>query len=170
MTQEVQTTLDYRAELNLIEGVWHQEGKVREHTQVEPAFGYECYVTGSMTPIVYDWPWDAAPITGTMTLNSQNWSTEFKMADGGLRIPLAGAYLAEIWTKGGSTSYTLHLSIRTDNKILWSKDQQNNSFETATVVLNLWKYDTVKFWAGLTSTVSGTGAATAEWRLRLRKL
>lgn len=171
MAQEVQTTLDYRAELNLIEWVWHQENKVREHTQVEQAFGYECDVSCSVWFNVYPWPWDSTLNKGVATLNSQSGGTEFVEKDGWIRIPLAWPYLATITTVWWSSSMTntnyLKVSWQTVYQVTTTSPSNVISKE---MVLNLGRYDTVEFRWQMHYSWSGAAGGYTNWTLKLKKL
>lgn len=174
MAQEVQTTLNYKAELNLIEWVWHQEWKIREHTQVEPAYGYQ-------GQFVSTWDTIYKPDVGTLseltlrpfTIVNQLWGTEFRIVDWGLRIPLAGCYKATIKVWGGlSGQVTAYVYLKSDNKVLFSWSYQaayESGATTIETILNLWKFENLKVWVQceyLTSENRGNGYI----RLYLQKL
>lgn len=147
MTQQVQTTLDYKAELNLIEWVWHQEGKIKEHSQVEPAYWYEWeFLTANII-----WPKAEAwtVYQGNFSIVSQRWWTEFRIFNGNIRIPLAWCYTAKIkvwwWYSWQSTA---HHSILVDNEEIYTITT-NSAYESwATVyetILNLGRFSLVTY-------------------------
>lgn len=171
MTQQVQTTLDYRAELNLIEWVWHQEWKIREHTQVEPAYWYqwEFVTTNIVWPkseewTVYEW---------VFNLVSQLWGTEFKIYGGWVRIPLAWCYKATIkvwgWYSGQSVA---HHSLKSDDKVLYTADT-NYAYEggatTFETILNLWRFELLKYYVSFSFSWTDN-VAWGQMRLYLQKL
>ena len=171
MIQEVQTTLNYKSELNLIEGVWHQEAKIREHTQVEPAYGYQGqFVTDNIV-----WPKAEAGTvyTGTFNIVSQLGGTEFRIVDGGVRIPLAGCYKATLKFRGGYNwqSVAYH-ELKSDDKVIYSTST-NYAYEsgatTIETIFNLWKFELLKYYVSFS--FSGTdNVAGGQMRLYLQKL
>ena len=171
MAQEVQQNLDYRAELNLIEGVWHQEGKIKEHTQVVPDFWYEgqFVTTNIVGPKSEAW----TVYTGVYSIVNQKGATEFKIYNGWVRIPLAWCYKATIkvwgWYSGQSVA---HHSIKSDDKVIYSTTT-NSAYESgATVVetiLNLGKFEVLKYYVYFTFSWTDN-VAWGQTRLYLQKL
>lgn len=151
MAQEVQTTLNYKAELNLIEWVWHQEWKIREHTQVEPAYWYQWEFVSTGDTIYKPWSWTLSDLTlRPFTIVKQLWGTEFKIYDNWLRIPLAWCYKAtiKVWW-GLSWQVTSHVYLKSDDKVLFSWSYQAAYESGATIVetiLNLWRFENLKVW------------------------
>jgi hypothetical protein len=169
MAQEVQRTLDYQAELNLIEWVWHQENRVKEHTQVEAAFGYECSITGSTTVSYVYWQ-DPEYSEWTFTLVSQSWATEFKQVWTGVRIPLAWPYLVNISVRGGSSSNLITHSLRAWDKELYSVETSSSSWTTNEIVLNLGRYDVLNIRWKVDHSWSGSGSFTVDATLNIKRL
>ena len=167
MAQEVQTTLNYKAELNLIEWVWHQENKVREHTQVEQAFGYECYATGYIYLLVSG---TTPPTKATITLNSMEGNTEFKIVDWWLRIPLSWAYLAHMEFSWGSSSVTVNHYIKIDWETIVQQNTNSTWYTWIDKILNLWRYNVIEFRAWWSYGGSGWVWTAANFRLTLKKL
>ena len=171
MAQEVQTSLNYKAELNLIEWVWHQENKVREHTQVEQAFGYWCKVNSCYIYCSIIWSGDTPEEKGNISISSQWGMTEFTTKSGAIRIPLAWVYLAEFTTRWGSSSMTMTNYLKVSGQVVFQNTTTSPSTTVSnSMVLNLWRYDTVELWGKMH--YSGTGSATTytEWTLTLKKL
>ena len=171
MAQEVQTTLNYKAELNLIEWVWHQENKIREHTQVEPAYWYqwEFVTTNIVWPkseawTVYEW---------VFNLVSQLGGTEFKIYDGGVRIPLAWCYKATLkfrwWYNGQSVAYH---ELKSDDKVIYSTST-NYAYESGATaietILNLWRFELLKYYVSF-GFVGSDNVAWWQMRISLQKL
>ena len=145
--QEVQTTLDYKADLNLIEWVWRQENRIREHTQVESAFSYSC--TASWIAYYHVDTSESRQSTTNqwnLSISDEMWITEYKIEDGWLRIPLAWPYLVEIsliWW--GSTALVTNY-IKVWDKTVY--ELQTNSWSTTItneIILNLGRYDIISF-------------------------
>lgn len=167
--QEVQTTLDYKAELNLIEWVWHQENKIREHTQIESAFSYSC--TASWQANYYVDTSESRESTvnqWNLTISDEMWITEYKIEDGWLRIPLAWPYLVEISLIWGASSYLVTNYIKVWDKTVYEL-QTNSATTTVTnqIVLNLWRYDIISFrwkmyYSGSAWSASGNSRATIK--------
>lgn len=163
--QEVQTTLDYKAELNLIEWVWHQENRVKEHTQVESAFWYSCTATWQAYYHVETSESRQSEISQwTLSITEMYGNTEYKIKDGWVRIPLAWPYLVEIsllwwWSTMLVTNY-----IKVWDKVVYQLDT-NSAITTVTeqIVLNLWKFDILTFWGSMY--YSGTWTS-ATWNSR----
>ena len=171
MAQEVQTTLNYQAELNLIEWVWHQENKVKEHTQVEQAFGYECEASSSKNISASEYDRNPPPAEWSFTINSMSWWTEFKVVNWRLRVPLAWAYLATIKYRGGSTSNEITNYIKIDGETIFQKmTQDNNNDTTLEMVLNLGRYNMIEHWVSEYYKSSWYGGATGYLTLKLKKL
>jgi hypothetical protein len=161
--QEVQKTLDYKAELNLIEWVWHQENRIKEHTQVEAAWWSECNaVSDTIDLFNYD---ETFATSWTLTVNG--W-VDYKTSWGDIVIPLAWPYLLEYipntWYPQDSFYYTIKIyvdweeiySLRTS---LWDRTTRN-------MVVNLWKRN--KITASLTKEFSA--AANVPVTLNLKKI
>lgn len=144
--QEVQRTLDYKAELNLIEWVWHQENRVKEHTQVEAAFGYECTASWEANYHATNTERQSTTNQWTLTLWTTRGATEFRIKDGWIRIPLAWPYLVRISVIGWSSSGTVTNYIRVNDEVVYQQDTSSPSVTvTNDVVLNLWRYDIISF-------------------------
>lgn len=174
MAQEVQTTLNYKAELNLIEWVWHQEAKIREHTQVEPDFWYEGeFITWWDT--IYK-PADSTVsdlLQRPFSIVDQLWNTEFKIYDGWVRIPLMWCYKATMkvwWGLSGLVKATVYL--KSDDKILFSGTYQAAYESWATTIetiLNLGRFENLKVWTQI-EYLSSENRGNWHMRLYLQKL
>lgn len=133
--QEVQTTLDYKAELNLIEWVWHQENRIKEHTQVEAAWWSECNAVSDT--IVLSEGEDVYATSWTLTVN---WWVDYKTSDWDIIIPLAWPYLLEFlpytWY---SQNYYYTIKIYADWEEIYSLRTLLSDHYPKTAVVNLWK-------------------------------
>lgn len=171
MAQEVQTTLDYKAELNLIEWVWHQENKVKEHTQVEQAFGYECTASSGVALPVSQYERQSETLQGTLSIGSSSGITEFKIVNWVLRVPLAWPYLAHIAIRGGSSSLTVTTYIKVDWVTVYQLVTNNNNNRVETdIVLNLGRYNMVESRASCYYSGSWYSAGESYVNLTLKKL
>lgn len=167
--QEVQRTLDYKAELNLIEWVWHQENRVKEHTQVEAAFGYECDITWS-TQISYMPNSQSPEYQWTFTIVSQRWNTEFRSVLWWVRIPLAWPYLVKIGVNWWSSSNLVTHLIKAWDKVIYQKDTSSASWTNDELLLNLWKYDVLTIWGTVYHSWSGSWSFTVSSTINLKRL
>ena len=167
--QEVQRTLDYKAELNLIEWVWHQENRVKEHTQVEAAFGYECDITWS-TQISYMPNSQSPEYQWTFTIVSQRWNTEFRGVLWWVRIPLAWPYLAKIGVSWWSSSNLVTHLIKAWDKVIYQEDTSSASWTNDELVLNLWRYDVLTIWGTVYHSWSGSWSFTVSSTINLKRL
>ena len=167
--QEVQKTLDYKAELNLIEWVWHQENRIKEHTQVEAAFSYSCTVYWQANYFV-DTSESRQSTTNqwTLSITEEMGITKFKIEDWWLRIPLAWPYLVEISLIWGWTNYLVTNYIKVWDKTVFEL-QTNSATTTVTneIILNLGKYDIISFrwnlyYSGTAWSASGYSRATIK--------
>ena len=171
MAQEVQTTLNYQAELNLIEWVWHQENKVREHTQVEQAFWYEAKTSSSVILNASQSEPQTPTIKATMTSITQSGATEFKIVDGNLRVPLAGAYLAHIQVRGGSSSMTVTNYLKVNGETVYEKATTNATSRVETdMVLNLGRYDQIEHWGKMYFSGTWYAGTSSDLSITLKKL
>ena len=167
--QEVQTTLDYKAELNLIEWVWRQENRIKEHTQVESAFSYSCTVSGQASyQVNVSESRQSTTNQWNLSITESMWTTEFKIEDGWLRIPLAWPYLVQISLIWWWSSYLVTNYIRVWDKTIYEL-QTNSATTTVTneIVLNLWRYDIITFrwnmyYSGSAWSASGYSRATIK--------
>lgn len=169
MAQEVQTNLDYKAELNLIEWVWHQEGKVREHSQIQQAFGYECEVYGSVACHASDSDRQSTTNKDYLGIVSMDGTTEFKIVDWGLRVPLAWAYLAEITTGIGTNTMKQTTYVKVDGKTIYQNTTTGTKV-TETVVLNLGRYNILEHRGSMYFTGSWNAHSASTLTLKLKKL
>lgn len=163
MAQEVQTTLDYRAELNEIEWIWYQQRKVSDKMQVRDKFSN--WWDGN-TPDMYVW-YDQRYKPTSWTVNSTEWGVTYKVEWGDIIIPLAWAYLAEITPSlvGTTTSYYYTIQIRVNGKSKFSIRINYAYHSVIPVVLNLGKRDRV------TIAMKADGVTTNDtFGLRLIKL
>jgi len=162
--QEVQTTLDYKADLNLIEWVWRQENRIREHTQVESAFGYWCTVTWQAYYNAGREQRESTTNQWLLSMTDSYWVTEFKIEDGWLRIPLAWPYLAEITLAWWGSTATMTNYIKIWDRIIYQLDTTSATDVVNEVVLNLGKYDLISFWGKMYYSWT---ADSATWWSRL---
>lgn len=140
--QEVQKTLDYKAELNLIEWVWHQENRVKEHSQVEAAFGYECSSSCSITHH-YEPNSQSPTVQGTLTISDSRGNTEFKAVNKWIRIPLAWPYLVNVSFRWWSSSNTVTSYLRVWEQAVYQVNTTSSTWASKEMVLNLGKYDVI---------------------------
>ena len=94
MAQEVQTTLDYRAELNEIEGIWYQQRKVSDKMQVRDKKTNEVLALADSTPIRLS-SWEVEISCWTLT---SKWGVEYTSDGAAIIIPEAWPYLIEYQT------------------------------------------------------------------------
>lgn len=161
--QEVQTTLDYKAELNLIEWVWHQENRIKEHTQVEPAWWNECNaVSNSISMSDQD---DVFATSWTITTNG--W-VDYKTSWWDIVVPLAWPYLLEYIpdTSYSQTNYYYTIKVYADWQEIYSLRTALADHYPKTVVVNLWKRN--KITASLIKEFSA--AASMPVTLNLKRL
>lgn len=141
MAQEVQTTLDYRAELNEIEWIWYQQRRVSDKMQVRDKFSNWWFGnTNSM------FVWNTKRYTPTSwTVNSNEGNVEYKINGGDIIIPLAWAYLAEItpWQVGDTTSYYYTIQIWVNGESRFSMTINYSYRNITPAILNLGKKDVV---------------------------
>lgn len=168
--QEVQRTLDYKAELNLIEWVWHQENRVKEHTQVEAAFGYECTATGSITHH-YEPNTQSPTVEWTFTITDYRWETEFREKDNWIRIPLAWPYLVEISFRWWSSSNLVTSYLRAWERDVYQVDTSSPStWVTKQIVLNLGRYDIVSIRWTVYHSWSWSWSFTSDAEINIKRL
>lgn len=169
--QEVQTTLDYKAELNLIEWVWHQENKIKEHTQVESAFGYCCTVSWSASYYASRTERESTTNQWPFSITDSYWVTEFLIKGWELRIPLAWPYLAQITLEWWSSTATITNYIKSWDRIIYQLDTTSTSPVTDEVVLNLGRFDMLSFWGKMYYSWSADGAtAWSTATIKLKRL
>lgn len=171
MAQEVQTTLNYQAELNLIEWVWHQENKVREHTQVEQAFGYQCSVSWAVWLSASASERQSPTLQSTLWIWNMEWPTEFKIVNGWLRVPLAWAYMAHMEFAWGSSSMDVTHYVKIDGEtIVQVMTAAPNSYTVIEKVINLWRYNVIEHRASMYFKSTWSAGTTAYFNLTLKKL
>ena len=149
--QEVQKTLDYKAELNLIEWVWHQEWKVKEHHQIEPAWWSECNAVSNIIDLL-----DYNETFATSWTLTVNWWVDYKTSDWDIIIPLAWPYLLEFipYTWYSQNTYYYTIKIYADWKEIYSLRTVLGDHYPKTQVVNLWKRN--KITASLTKEFSAS--------------
>ena len=166
--QGVQTTLDYKAELNLIEWVWYQEWKVKEHWQVESAFWYSCTASGSASYQATNTERQSTTNQWNLSITESIWVTEFSIQQWWLRIPMAWPYLVEISVKWWASSMKVTNYIRLNWDTIYQQETTSGATTITTeLLLNLWKFDILSFWgdmyySGSSSSASGSSTATIK--------
>ena len=144
--QEVQTTLDYKAELNLIEWVWHQENKIKEHTQVEPAFWYYCTVSWEASHYAGKTQRESATSQWPLSMVNSYWITEFLIKNWTLRIPLAWPYLAQMSLAWWGSTATITHYLKVWDKIVYQFETTSATAVNNEVMLNLGRFDMLSYW------------------------
>lgn len=163
MAQEVQTTLDYRAELNEIEWIWYQQRKVSDKMQVRDKFSN--WWDGN-TPNMYVW-YDQRYKPTSWTVNSTEWGVTYKVKGGDIIVPLAWAYIAEItpWQTWTTTTYYYTIQIWVNGKSRFSMRINYAYHSPTSTILNLGRGDVV------TMALKADGVTTNDtFGLRLLKL
>ena len=142
MAQEVQTTLNYKAELNLIEWVWYQQRRVSHKMQVRDKWGSSWYgETPSLSIYSGDWSrptsWNIRDERGWVMYLVKGWDIE---------IPLGWQYSAEIvpiqWLTQTSYYYTIRILVNEDEAFSKTIAFADSKPITA-IMLNLGKKDRV---------------------------
>ena len=144
--QEVQTTLDYKADLNLIEWVWRQENRIKERTQVESTFGYCCTVTWQASHYGGREQRESTTSQWLLSMTDSYWITEFLIKGWELRIPLAWPYLAEISLAWWGSTATMTHYIKIWDRIIYQAETNTSVAVVSEVVLNLGRYDMLSYW------------------------
>jgi len=152
MAQEVQTTLDYRAELNLIEWVWYQERKVSNKTQIRDKWGSSWDWT-SDTMYIHSWDWTSPT---SWTTNQELWWVRYKVSWWYVIIPTAWLYLAQITPYQWSSSYQYTIKILVNGEERFSKTLAYDQTYIIHSMLNLGKKDKVTLAAKAQSVTTTT--------------
>lgn len=170
--QEVQKTLDYKAELNLIEWVWHQENRIKEHTQVEAAFSYSCEASWSWSYHTELPERQSTTNQSSVTITDAYGNTEYKEQDGWIRIPLAWPYLVEMSVKWWWSTVDITQYLRVwDNVVYQQTTNSSGTWVTNQFILNLWKYDIVSCWGDMYySGTSATISATSDVSIKIKRI
>lgn len=141
MAQEVQTTLNYKAELNLIEWVWYQQRRVSERMQVRDKWCSSWDWT-SDSLYIHSWDWTSPT---SWTINEEIWGVRYKVSWGDVIIPTWGRYMVEIlpvqWLTQTNYYYTIEVLVNGESQ--FSKKIAYADSEKLTTVLNLGKKDKV---------------------------
>lgn len=118
MAQEVQTTLDYRAELNEIEGIWYQQRKVSDKMQVRDKKTNEVLALADSTPIRLS-SWEVEISWWTLT---SKWGVEYTSDGAAIIIPEAWPYLIEYQTSDNytQTNYFYTARVKVDGVTMYS--------------------------------------------------
>lgn len=145
MVQEVQTQWNRYQTPEIIPWVWISERKIKEHTQVVPDMTYSC--SGSS----WTASWTVSPLNrdvkcyADFSISSREWWVEFCIVDWWIRVPLAWMYEitwnAWWWTSEEEANNHLEVNWKTISTIStlypWTWD--------ATIRVNLWKFDIIKY-------------------------
>jgi hypothetical protein len=155
MAQEVQTTLDYRAELNLIEWVWYQERKVSDKTQIRDKWGSSWDWT-SDTMYIDNWSWISPT---SRTVNQELGWVRYRVSWWYVIIPTAWLYLAQITPYQWSSSYEYTIKILVNGEERFSKRLAYKQTYIIHAMLNLGKKDKVT----LAAKAQSVTATTSLW-------
>lgn len=141
MTQEVQTTLNYQAELNRTEWIGYQERRISDKMQVRDKFSNS---RDGNTPNLNIWYADRVT-PSSRTVNNVEWGVTYKVEWGEVIVPLAWAYLVEITPSlvGTQTSYYYTIQVRVNGKSKFSIRINYAYHSVIPVVLNLGRRDRV---------------------------
>lgn len=139
MAQEVQTTLDYKAELNEIEWIWYQQRRVSDKMQVRDKVSSQVTALADTTSLNYPDVW-AEAIVPWWTLTSK-WGIEYQSESESLIVPLAWAYMIQYIsdTTYPQATYFYELDIKVDGITQYSERIALGDHETKTISLNLGK-------------------------------
>lgn len=164
MAQEVQTTLDYRAELNEIEWIWYQQRKVSDKMQVrdKKSNWVEALAANTSIKDVY---WEVMVAGWTVT---SNWGVVYEAKWDTIYIPESWAYLFEYIpaTTYSQTSYYYTFRIKVDWKTLYSDRLALWDHERRITSLNLWRKNSIT----LTLEAEFSSTATIRPTLKIIKL
>ena len=164
MAQEVQTSLNYQAELNQTEWIWYQERRISDKMQVRDKVMNSWYgetdINFSFDKLYYPTAWGDISLQGGVS---------YKVDGGNILIPLAWVYQVEIWpwTTGNNqpTYYYDYVVLVNWNAVFTHRFYFTDTLPVSTI-LNLWKKDVVTI--GI-----GEGNAWAQWynfELKITKL
>ena len=165
MAQDVQTTLNYQAELNQTEWIWYQERRISDKMQVRDKqtnwwMGTSNYRSFSADKIYYITSWDSYESWGDV-LYKVDWAD--------LILPYWWAYLVEILppTQNYSqTNYYYDLIMFQDGVQIFKKNLAYADHARLTIPMNLWKKSRITFGGQ----ASQTGGAAGNFILKLTKL
>ncbi len=144
MAQEVQTTLDYKAELNEIEWIWYQQRRVSDKMQVRDKTSNQVTALADTTSMATEWE---EVITPWWTLTS-SWGIEYQSDWTSLIVPLAWAYMLQYipFTWYPQTTYYYTIKVYVDGIEQYSERLALGDHETRSIVLNLGKKNKLTFW------------------------
>ena len=164
MAQEVQTSLNYQAELNQTEWIWYQERRISDKMQVRDKVMNSRYgetdIAFSFDTLYYPSTRDNITTEGGVT---------YKVSWGNIIIPLAWVYQIEVWpcTTGNPqpTAYYKY-NVYVNGKAILNYVFYTNETLSKSVILNLWKKDvvTIGVWEG------NVGTTGYDFKLKLTKL
>lgn len=141
MTQEVQTTLDYKAELNEVEWIWYQQRKISDKMQVRDKTSSQAVAswgTGSISSSSWEvevWSW---------TITS-SWWVDYKSSWPAIIAPQAWGYMLQFiptWTYS-QTTYYYTVRIKVDDKTIYSERSTLSDHSIRTMTVNLGKRNRV---------------------------
>lgn len=137
MAQEVQTTLDYRVELNEIQWIWYQQRKIRDKTQIRDKTTNGTVWLGWQT-IIKSSAWEVTVPSWTLT---SSWWVEYESSWSWIIIPEGWPYLFQYIPQTNYTQDSYYFTIRVyvEWKEVYSERTVLGDHRTKEVALNLGK-------------------------------
>lgn len=164
MAQEVQTTLNYQAELNEVEGIWYQQRRVSDKMQVRDKVTNSWYgetdIAFSFDKLYYPTSWDNIVTQGGVSYKVDDWN---------ILIPLAWVYQIEIWpctTGNDQPTYNYYYSVFVNWKSVLRKKFAFTDRIPTSIILNLWRKDVITIGVG----EGNAGTTGNNFNLKLTKL
>lgn len=145
MVQEVQTQGNRYQTPNLIPWVWISERKIKEHTQVTPTSTYWCWCYSNRIWGIVWWATPDIVQYGQFYMGAQRGDTEFCVLSGEIRIPLAWIYQIEWTATWWLTWIAARVYIETADGRQLDGMSLKAEAKTQKIIVNLWKYDMIRF-------------------------
>ena len=150
MAQEVQTTLDYRAELNEIQWIWYQQRRISDKMQVrEKVTNRLSAKWGASIRAEY---WEVFVSSWT---SSTKWGVTYTINWGTIRIPLWWAYMVYMTPDTSGSSYYYQMRVYVNWKETYYLRTTLGDIQTRREIFNFGRGDEI--------TVSFTAEFSAIW-------
>ena len=169
MVQEVQAEYTWYIVPNRIEGIWLSERRIKEHYQITPAMTFGCEATSTIDLSARSDSREAPEKEWEFSLTT-TWTTEFTLEWGWIRVPQAWWYSAILTLEWASSNWDVTATLKVWNEVIYTGTYSNSS-STKETVLNLWKFDVIKFVASWYYNWSATSSSTtAKATVKLQKI
>lgn len=135
MAQEVQTTLNYQAELNEIQWIWYQERKISDKMQVRDKKSNQ--LTAWFTVPLSNYT-PASPWSFTISVI---WDVIYKTDGGKIYLPEAWAYMLQYMPDTSYTQATYYytIAVKLDGITVYSERTTLGDHTMKSCIINAWR-------------------------------